>query len=87
MLKLKLPEPRLKTDTAVIKLNSVSFSFDEKNVLNDIDLGLYLGSYYCIIGNNGEGKSTLLKLLDETLIPKTGYVEKLDKVKVARYHH
>ena len=41
------------------------------HVLNTLDLSIYSGDFICIIGNNGTGKSTLIKTLLK-LIPSLG---------------
>lgn len=47
----------------VIKFEHVSFGYDEKPILEDINLEIHKGDYVGIIGQNGAGKSTLLKLM------------------------
>lgn len=47
----------------VIKFENVSFGYDEKPILEDINLEIHKGDYVGIIGQNGAGKSTLLKLM------------------------
>lgn len=52
------------TITGDIKLNNLTFSYNgEKNILNNINLNIYVGNKIMILGNSGSGKSTLLKLL------------------------
>ncbi|WP_270941096.1 metal ABC transporter ATP-binding protein [Romboutsia lituseburensis] len=46
-----------------IKFEHVSFGYDEKPILEDINLEIHKGDYVGIIGQNGAGKSTLLKLM------------------------
>ena len=41
------------------------------HVLNTLDLSIYSGDFICIVGNNGTGKSTLIKTLLK-LIPSLG---------------
>ncbi len=48
---------------ALITLHQVELAFGGANVLNKIDLSLEQGQRLCLIGRNGEGKSTLLRLL------------------------
>ncbi|QQE74587.1 metal ABC transporter ATP-binding protein [Brevibacillus composti] len=62
------------TDT-VVKLTSVSFQYETKTVLEDINFSLERGDFVGIVGPNGSGKSTLMKLL-LGLVPATkGTVE------------
>ncbi len=47
----------------VIEANGLSKSYEDKLVLNDIDLLIERGSKIAFIGQNGQGKSTLAKML------------------------
>ncbi|MGL5712977.1 MAG: metal ABC transporter ATP-binding protein [Paraclostridium sp.] len=58
----------------VIKLNEVSFGYDKKVVLEDINISINKGDYIGIIGQNGAGKSTLLKLMIHELNPSNGNI-------------
>ena len=50
-----------------MRLENVSKSYDKKtNVLNDVNLVLENGERLVVCGGNGEGKSTLLKIISET---------------------
>ncbi|MBU0506667.1 MAG: ATP-binding cassette domain-containing protein [bacterium] len=48
---------------AIIKFESVSKSFDGKNILQDISFEVFPGETFCIVGGSGTGKSVALKLL------------------------
>lgn len=52
------------------------FSRDRHWVLKDINLKLFQGETLGIIGRNGVGKSTLLRLLAGIVMPDKGYVER-----------
>ncbi|MGM0641287.1 MAG: ABC transporter ATP-binding protein [Thermotogota bacterium] len=47
----------------MVLIDSLSFSYTDKNVLNNINLKLYDGDIISIIGPSGSGKSTFLKIL------------------------
>ncbi|MEZ4462383.1 MAG: ABC-F family ATP-binding cassette domain-containing protein [bacterium] len=51
------------TGKVVVEVKGVSKSFAEKNVLNNVSFTLQKGERIAIIGPNGIGKSTLLKIL------------------------
>ena len=53
----------------------ISKSFGEREVLNDVSLEVKRGDRLAILGPNGIGKSTLLKILVGTLEPDAGEVE------------
>lgn len=56
-----------------LTLRQVSFSYEEKEVLKDIDFTFERGKFYILVGRSGCGKSTLLKVLSK-LVPYTGHV-------------
>lgn len=58
----------------VLKTEDLSFSYGKKKILNSVNLHVYRGERIGIIGPNGIGKSTLLKLLAGELEPQEGYV-------------
>ncbi len=58
----------------IIELKNVSFSYNNEPAVKDINLEVHKGDYLGIIGPNGGGKSTLLKLMLGLLTPQTGQV-------------
>ena len=44
-----------------IKINNLSYKYDQKEVLKDINLTFQQGKIYTILGPNGTGKSTFVK--------------------------
>ncbi len=58
-----------------IKINNLSFSYDKSNVLENIDLTINEHDFLAIIGPNGGGKSTLLKLILNLLPINTSTIE------------
>jgi ABC transport system ATP-binding/permease protein len=60
----------------LIRFDSVSVAFGDQKVLVDATLTLEPGERVCLIGRNGAGKSTTLKLLTGALEPDTGKVER-----------
>jgi len=59
---------------ALINIHGVSFSYSQSDVLKDITLTIPKGEITLILGANGVGKSTLLKILSGILVPKSGEV-------------
>ena len=49
--------------TPIIKIEHLSAAYDGKQVLNDINLTVYQDDYLGIIGPNGGGKTTLMRLI------------------------
>ncbi len=60
--------------TPVIALKSVTRSFGAVEVLHGVDLALNAGEVHALIGENGAGKSTIMKILGGYLAPTTGQV-------------
>lgn len=59
----------------IIELNDVSFSYDGKNdIVKDISFSIHKGDYLGVIGPNGGGKTTLLKIMLGLLKPTRGTV-------------
>ena len=57
-----------------IRFDDVSFSYEKNDVLSDINLSMYKGEKYLIVGPSGGGKSTLLKLLRKYFNPIKGSI-------------
>ncbi len=58
----------------VLEIEDLGFSYGEKNILNSVNLKVYRGERIGIIGPNGIGKSTLLKILAGELKPQEGCI-------------
>ncbi len=59
-----------------IKIKNVSFSYDgEKEILHDINMKISGGEKIAIVGRNGVGKTTLVKLLLQLYRPQSGEIE------------
>lgn len=62
-----------------IEISNVSFSYPQLQVLKDINLTLHGDEFLGIVGPNGGGKSTLLKLILGLLTPTTGEIRVLGR--------
>jgi len=60
--------------TTIIELKDVSFAYEKEAVVKDVSLVVHKGDYLGIIGPNGGGKSTLLKLILGLLSPTRGEI-------------
>lgn len=63
--------------TPVICFDRVSFSYGRSQIIEDADFDIYQGESVCVIGPNGGGKSTLLKLILGLLQPDSGRIQLL----------
>lgn len=58
----------------IIEVDNVSFSYGKNEVLKNISLEIHQGDYLGIVGPNGGGKTTLVKLMLGLLTPDSGKV-------------
>jgi ATP-binding cassette subfamily F protein uup len=58
----------------IIRLDKVSLSFGMKPLLDGVGLHIRKGERVCLLGRNGEGKSSLLQLISRELVPDSGEV-------------
>jgi zinc transport system ATP-binding protein len=58
----------------VIQLAGVNFSYGQTPVLRDVTLSIPQGDLACIVGPNGGGKTTLLRIMLGLLTPQSGQV-------------
>jgi ABC-type bacteriocin/lantibiotic exporter with double-glycine peptidase domain len=65
----------LQEELECIKFNQVSFMYDHKNIIENLTLDIKIGKYYGIIGENGSGKSTFIKLLLQLYTPHSGEID------------
>jgi len=57
-----------------VRLDKVSLSFGLKPLLDSADLQIRRGERVCLLGRNGEGKSSLLQLITRQIAPDSGEV-------------
>lgn len=57
-----------------IKFENVTFAYNEKNVLNNINVTIPKGKAVALVGPSGGGKSTLMDLIPRFIEPKQGNV-------------
>ena len=78
---IKIPLPNAKVyDKEIVRLENVCFAYGEKSVLSDFSFTMRTGERVRIIGNNGAGKTTVLKLISGILQPSAGYIKISGKV-------
>ncbi|MEF2770207.1 MAG: ATP-binding cassette domain-containing protein [Acutalibacteraceae bacterium] len=66
--------------TDVIVIDKLTKSFKGKTVLEDVNMRLQEGRIYGVVGDNGSGKTVLLKLICGFMKPDSGTVTVNDKV-------
>ena len=60
---------------SVLKCSNVSFSFGNRTILEDASFVMQKGEHIGLIGLNGEGKSTFIKMITGELTPDNGKIE------------
>ena len=60
--------------TPVVEINNVSFAYNGETVLRDVSFDIQDGDFIAMIGPNGGGKTTLLKLILGLLNPDSGAI-------------
>ncbi|MCA4780067.1 ATP-binding cassette domain-containing protein [Acinetobacter towneri] len=68
---------------AYITLRDVQLAFGGPALLDGANFNLERGERVCLIGRNGEGKSTLLKLIEGSLLPDAGEVSIQNGITIA----
>ena len=69
---------------ALLSLRNVCLAFGGPRLLDNVDLQIEQGERVCLLGRNGEGKSTLLRLLKGEIAPDDGEVIRQQGLRVAR---
>ena len=73
----------------MLTVNGVSVRFGKRSLYEDVNLKFNKGCCYGIIGANGAGKSTFLKVLSGELEPSKGEVskDKTERISVLQQDH
>jgi len=58
----------------LLEIKNLSKSFDNKPILKDVNLKVTNGKIIGLLGKNGVGKTTLIKLINDLLVPTTGEI-------------
>jgi len=64
---------------SVIRLENISYAYGDKVVLKDVNLDIKRGIFMGLVGPNGGGKTTLIKIILGLLSPKQGSIYLLDQ--------
>ncbi len=71
-----------RTGKEVIRVSGIKKSFDSKEQFKDVSFTLFYKDSMCILGENGTGKSTILKIILNEISPDEGEVKIGSKVKI-----
>ncbi len=83
---ISFPEPEKTLSPPIIAVDDVSVGYDAKNpVLYRVTLRIDTDDRIALLGANGNGKSTLVKLLAGKLAPFSGQITRADKLSVGYF--
>lgn len=83
-MRLKLT-PRRQSGNDVLTVENLSKSFGSNLLFENVNFELKRGEHVAIIGDNGTGKTTLLKILNQLLPPDTGMFRLGTNVEIGYY--
>ena len=78
-------EEALRSGKIVFELENVTYQIEDKRLVNDFSVQVLRGDKIALIGPNGIGKTTLLKLMLGSLAPTSGSVHCGTKLEVAYF--
>jgi len=83
---ISFPAPEKMLSPPIIAVDNVSVGYDPKNpVLNRVTLRIDTDDRIALLGSNGNGKSTLVKLLANRLAPFSGTITRAEKISIAYF--
>ena len=83
---IAFPVPERMLSPPIIAVDNVSVGYDPKKpVLNRVTLRIDTDDRIALLGSNGNGKSTLVKLLANKLAPFSGHVTRAEKLSVGYF--
>ena len=88
-MKLHL-EPRILSGNDVLHVENISKAFDTQTLFTQLSFDIRRGEHVAVIGDNGTGKTTILKIINELLPPDEGMIRLGANVEIGYYdqeHH
>jgi ATP-binding cassette subfamily F protein 3 len=82
--KITLPPPYEMSDIPV-RINNISKAFGDTIILEDLSFIIGKGERLVLVGQNGAGKSTFLKILVGEILPDSGDIIKAERLKIGYY--
>lgn len=82
--------PCIKSGREVLSVDDLSKSYGDKRLFSGISFKIRRGEHVALIGDNGTGKSTILGILNEVVVPDSGVIRLGTNVHIGYYdqeHH
>lgn len=67
---------------SILTVEDMSHAFGERTIFSNVSFRLLKGEHIALIGANGEGKSTFMKIITDQLLPDKGNIDWSNKISV-----
>ena len=74
LIKLRNQSDEKSLEIDSINLKNITFSFNDRNILKDVNINIKKKDFFAIVGSSGSGKSTLVNLILGLIEPQKGEV-------------
>ncbi|RGZ00664.1 ribosomal protection-like ABC-F family protein [Clostridium sp. AM58-1XD] len=78
-------EPNITSGNDVLTVRNLSKSFGNQTLFSHVDMDVQRGERVAVIGANGTGKTTILKIINELMEPDTGEITLGSRVHIGYY--
>ncbi len=75
----------VKSFKEVLEINDMAFNYGSNQVFSDFDLNIIRGEKIALVGDNGQGKTTLTRLIHQELFPQSGVLKIGERVNIGYY--
>ena len=79
-----IPEIESKKGFA-LRIENLSIGYKEKSIANSINIDIRRGDHIAVLGDNGQGKTTFLKTINQKIIKKSGDFRWMPNIRIASY--
>ncbi|KAJ2713629.1 hypothetical protein H4R19_002151 [Coemansia spiralis] len=81
-----IPQPEnLRNYGPLVSLSGISHTYSQRTVLDNIHLSIMMGDHIALLGLNGCGKSTLINIINGSLAPTAGGVDRQLRLRIGHY--
>lgn len=85
-INIAFPSDMIKVNGPLIEFKDVSFSYDTKEILNNVSFGISMQDKITLVGLNGSGKSTIIKLIAGEIKPTNGEILVRNGIRIGYYN-